>query len=429
MTTTFSFRFYKNLLLLALGSITIPAFSQTSWSLVYTPQEPTEHFNGIYAVNKDRVILSSEWGRVYRSTNACQSVELYQVQGNFSIFGDIGFTSPQNGFIGGGCWFPTGECTTSTMLRTTDGGDTWTAQQINNNLGVLMSVNTFPNGEVFVVGDYSGVYHFDPQTNTWDSLGSPAGISGFYTGLEFPDPQNGFLLHHSLNGDTLYRTQNGGVSWSVVQGNIPFFSNFSPFSMHFFDAQHGIIAGFQGTLFQTTDGGNNWTDLKEFGPSTQIYDMQFLDEQTGYISLFDNQTQKGLIYRTDDGGANWTPEFEVSDDIFHYFHFFDKNNGYALDGASNIYRRAGTSGTKGIKAENPLKISPNPVSNIFTVSVMPAITSIDGGSMFSLFDITGRKVLEQNLTSETTTVSCAALANGMYWYVCGGFTGKVVVQR
>lgn len=294
MATSFRFNLHKNLLLLALVSHTTFAFSQNNWSLVYTPQEPTEHFYGIYAVSKDRVILTSEWGRVYRSANACQTVELFQVPGNFSIYQDIGFTSPQNGFIGGGCWFPTGECTSTTMLRTTDGGETWAAQQISNSLGVLMSVNTFPNGEVFVVGDYSGVYHFDPQTNMWDSLGTPSGIVGYHIGLDFVDPQNGFLLHHGQSFDSLYRTSNGGVSWQIVNGNAPAMSSFAA-EMIFLDAQRGFIAGTLGKLYQTTDGGVTWPVLKDFGEQEMIHHIDFVDAQTGYLALYNQQTKKGRI--------------------------------------------------------------------------------------------------------------------------------------
>lgn len=99
-----------------------------------------------------------------------------------------------------------------------------------------------------------------------------------------------------------------------------------------------------------------------------------------------------------------------------------------MDSNSKIYRRSGASGVETVQADNPLKINPNPASNTLNVSMMSA-SFPNEGLLFSLFDFSGRKVLEQNLTGENATVSCAALANGLYWYVCGGFTGKVAVQR
>lgn len=111
--------------------------TQSNWSLVHTPTDPTEQYNGIHAITQNKVVLSSEGGRTYRSNNGCQTVDLYQVPGNYPIWGDINFADAQNGFIGGGCWFPFGDCISSAMLRTTDGGATWSVQQLGNNIGVL----------------------------------------------------------------------------------------------------------------------------------------------------------------------------------------------------------------------------------------------------------------------------------------------------
>ena len=401
------------------------SYAQNGWSLVYTPADPSEHYNGIYAVDKNNVVLSSEWGRVYRSTNGCQTVDLFQVPGNYSIFGEIGFTDSQNGFIGGGCWFPFDECISSAMLHTTDGGATWSAQQLGPGIGVLTGVNALPNGEVFVVGDYSGVYHFDPQTGTWDSLGTPAGIVGYHIDLQFLDAENGFLLHHGHDNDTLYRTDNGAVSWTVVNPDIQIVYSGS---VHFFDTQHGLLPGTNGILYHTSNGGVTWTPLHEFGINERLQYIDFIDNQTGYIAVFNEQAQQGRILRTDDGGSNWVPELEIANGNFQALHLSDKNNGYAFDSANRIYRRTGASDIKVIPAEISWKVSPNPVSNTLTVS-RQSNTASSHAVLFSLFDILGHKVLQQTFAGETAQISCAHLANGVYWYKCGSETGKIIVAR
>lgn len=54
---------------------------------------------------------------------------------------------------------------------------------------------------------------------------------------------------------TIYHTINGGDSWFAQNSN----SNFDLFSILFSDSVNGIAVGDFGTLITTNDGGNNWT--------------------------------------------------------------------------------------------------------------------------------------------------------------------------
>ncbi len=400
--------------------------AQNGWSLVYSPVEPSEHFSGVYAVDQNTFVLSSEWGRVYRSTNGGQSVSLYQVPGNFSIFNDISFFDTQNGFIGGGCWFPTSECISSVILRTADGGANWTAHQVSTGVGILTALHTFPDGSAYALGDYSGVYHFDPQTNLWDSLGTPAGLApGYHLDLRLVNQETGFLLHHGIANNTLYRTDNGGQSWVTVNAAIPDLANES--NLHFFDGQRGLLPGSGGTLYQTTDGGINWIPVEEFGVDEVISHIDFVDQQTGYIAVYNQQTQTGRIYRSNDGGSSWTAEATTDGYFFTDFHFADKNNGYALDSGSRVFRRSGTNAVSGLANDSAVKVCPNPAADQFVVKLSADLQYEQDN--FRLYDATGRLVRTVSLTGPQTTISCAGMQNGFYWYQWGDTVGRIIISH
>jgi hypothetical protein len=134
------------------------------------------------------------------------------------------------------------------------------------------------------------------------------------------------------------------------------------------------------------------------------------------------------FFRTADGGISWTPELDINTGGFKGLHFVDKNNGYAFDNANRIYRRTATSGIADVKSEITITFSPNPVTSTLSISRKSGAFS-NQDILFSLYDVTGRRVLQQILTGETTLVSCAHLADGIYWYECGGEVGKVIVAR
>jgi len=58
--------------------------------------------------------------------------------------------------------------------------------------------------------------------------------------------------------------------------------------------------GDMGLMYKSTDGGANWTQLYDFGPFTVPSDLCFMNADTGFVNIYDNQ------HRTVDGGVSWT---------------------------------------------------------------------------------------------------------------------------
>ena len=156
----------------------------------------------------------------------------------------VSFADSINGYISGSAGF---------VNKTTDGGKTWT------------------NVSVASTQDMYGVYFLNKNE------GYAAGNTG-----------------------DLFKTTNAGTNWNKL--TTPNSSN-NYAQIHFFDGLNGIAGGGtlsrNGALIKTTDGGANWTDIPVPGMSS-IYDIEFIDNTTGYICGCDNN-----IFKTTDGGATW----------------------------------------------------------------------------------------------------------------------------
>ena len=116
--------------------------------------------------------------------------------------------------------------------------------------------------------------------------------------VDFANAQYGVL---AANRATAARTMDGGKTWRAFSMN----SSLSPEKRnstltHVFllDERVGFIAGENGVLFKTEDGGESWLPLRIAGAFGVLESAFFIDEQTGWVV-----GSGGMAYRTEDGGA------------------------------------------------------------------------------------------------------------------------------
>jgi len=178
--------------------------------------------------------------------------------------------------------------THSTILKTTDGGDTW-------NLVTLDDSFNFHLGEVFFINSLQG----------W-AAGSSAEI-----------------IH----------TTDGGTTWTMQ----PTGTNLDLYHVFFADANSGWATGggmFSSILLHTADGGQTWNTQRYYeGTDLDVFygSIHFVDTSTGWMS-----TSTGIEY-TSDGGETWvieTPAYVA--DIFFLAH----GQGWAV-GGTQIYKYQG----------------------------------------------------------------------------------------
>ncbi len=137
------------------------------------------------------------------------------------------------------------------VYRSDDGGATWQDASIGlapNQAYLGISFVDADHG--FVSGGFaSGVVSRTADGgDTWQSLPS-SGLGGYARWLWFADEQIGL----ASCGDGIYRTEDGGMSWTLVQA-----ANYgSPLAVD--PSGRGFaLDGFDGTLFTTGDAGLTW---------------------------------------------------------------------------------------------------------------------------------------------------------------------------
>src|ERR1035437_9295042 len=91
----------------------------------------------------------------------------------------------------------------------------------------------------------------------------------------------------------------------------------------FIDANTGIIAGDNGSILKTSDGGQTWIS-RQSGTSSTLRNINFVDANTGFAV-----GANGAILKTTDGGDTWIYTQE-SDYTYIGVDFPDQNTGYIV---------------------------------------------------------------------------------------------------
>lgn len=159
---------------------------------------------------------------------------------------------------------------------------------------------------------------------TWYDLTPPGNPPiGYSSTLAVVDGLHAWLLLPNADYFTggLWRTSDGGLNWDVIQ--VPFGGG----SLQFLDestgrmlADRGAAAGSQAVeLFQSADGGRNWTSVFTNDPSRPgaasslplggiKTGMTFLDASSGWVTGSQPVDGEIYLYRTRDGGSLWTQQ-------------------------------------------------------------------------------------------------------------------------
>ena len=157
------------------------------------------------------------------------------------------------------------------------------------------------------------LYESHDDGNTWywveDSLSSPEPYRYFLnpdTVISYKlDVQEsgltswvaGLIFYYSHDGSRSYRKLNIPGIWNELT---PVDVAYPSINSHFFiNGLIGYLAGSDGNILKTVDGGQSWKNVNS-GVSDDLLDVQFLDKNTGFaVGKF------GRILKTEDGGESW----------------------------------------------------------------------------------------------------------------------------
>ncbi len=303
-----------------------------------------------------------------------------------------------------------------TSLRTTDGGQTWTAFFITNQ--DLEDVAFHPSDPAIglIVGDDGRIFRTTDGGGSWSQVSS--GIASNLRAVAF---STGSIAYAAGSDGVILRSNDYGASWSVVEsgtvrwegiwavgdnlawvvgreGNIKATTNagqswsVQPSStgsdlhgVFFIDSNNGWAVGQNDVALRTTNGGASWA-MSNAGINVSLDGVHFESASEGWVvgSL-------GRIWQTTNGGTNWVQETSpVSSELNDVF-FTDANHGWAVGASGRIVARI----SSGIEDKpvpgqrGAIEVRPNPVTSHSSISyLVPA----SGRTEVRVVDALGRLV-------------------------------------
>ena len=227
--------------------------------------------------------------------------------------------------------------TEGTVLRTTDGGKTWTKLKVpkaedldfrgihafDDKAAVLMSSGPAEKGQ-------ARVYRTTDGGKTWTQVLEEKTKGAFFDAIAFWDAKHGILLGDPVEGHfMIYTTQDAGETWQRV---VPLKMPSALAGEGAFAASNSCLAvGGNGTawfgtgggpvarVFRSTNGGLSWTvfdtPIHPANASTGIFSLVFQSALNGLFVGGDYQQPAANFpnpFVANDGGRAWAPIHSIS---------------------------------------------------------------------------------------------------------------------
>lgn len=260
------------------------------------------------------VVLSEQHSVEFLSIESNWSAVNIDELRNFIDVNAVHFLDENRGWLLGG-FEGDGFGDETQILKTTDGGITWTEQFFTEDYAMLDLY--FANEESgWVVGGTNFVLHTDDGGETWtQQIVDESASFLYFQSVFFIDENTGWITGE----DYVYKTDNGGESWTIQ--NLPSFT--SARDIYFTDNETGWVGAFnEPGILKTTDGGDTWLASAD---TSRIHGISFVDDQSGFAVGWN-----GAFYKTTDGGGNWQTMPTGSTANLYAVTFFDENIGWLV---------------------------------------------------------------------------------------------------
>jgi photosystem II stability/assembly factor-like uncharacterized protein len=244
------------------------------------------------------IIRTSDGGQTWTET------PIEQQGAHVTALNAIHFINANEGWVAGADLAPEGTLLEPYILKTTDGGATWAISKIN--------FKQVPTAMFFIDANTGWMGGATPPLGEEEGSGGPSAILG---------------------------TTDGGHTWHP-QINVPV----SIFDINFINSMNGWACGSKGAIYNTTDGGRTWNSqrselepgdgpvsltsegLKQF----RMLGIQFTDSENGFAAASSEEVNEGWLIVTNNGGATWTKRWKVGDSGVRDIFFLNANEGWAL---------------------------------------------------------------------------------------------------
>ena len=244
-----------------------------------------EDINEIYFRNDDngylvagkKMFMTRDGGRNWQEVSIYNPAEY---RGLTPEFLSIRFADKKRGLVVGSLLNKNDEVVDSLVLRTDDGGETWTRKLVpfKRELFHLDFVNS---SRGWIVGDKGIILVTYDGGKNWQVQKS--GTDKALYNVDFRDSEDGYAVGGK---GIILRTENGGETWETVKTNFP--NTF--LRVDFADDKNGWIVGYGGTILRSSDRGKTWVK-QEINTKDNLYGL-FMMKKYGWAV-----GAKGLIVK------------------------------------------------------------------------------------------------------------------------------------
>lgn len=199
-----------------------------------------------------------------------------------------------------------GETSRAMIISTIDGGENWARETFRESFGFYRL--QFVNEQTGFVCGYNGaIMRASFGGLYWELLDTDTDET--FRMLHFPTEETGYAVaweaDRYLQPSKMYKTSDSGDEWDLVHD---FGANTVIGGLHFMTADHGFISGNDGyeCIYETEDGGENWNRIFRSDVRVVLQDIHFNGDFGWCMS------DRGRIIATQDAGESWELE-EVED--------------------------------------------------------------------------------------------------------------------
>ncbi|MDZ4169670.1 MAG: YCF48-related protein [Coriobacteriia bacterium] len=207
----------------------------------------------------------------------------------------------------------------------------------------------------------------------------------------FVDASRGWAVCDSTEGDYVVGTTDGGSTWNELA------SDRGGTAVSFWDAQNGWMAGQNGRVYATSDGGSSWT-TQTTGTFEALWDIDFTSATRGWAC-----GSGDTLLKTVDAGVTWSRVVvPLSGGSLESVDFIDANRGWIVDSFGGVYRTtnggvswerfsSGARGLMGVRflADGRTGWAAGYVFRDRTTSCMTVLSTVDGGATWSIPTLAG----------------------------------------
>jgi photosystem II stability/assembly factor-like uncharacterized protein len=229
------------------------------------------------------------------------------------------------------------------VLRSNDGGSTWSSQPVPADLDSLHAVDFVSASRGWAVGKLGTILFTNNGGASWSQQTAPVGSANLYD-VAFANSNLGWCVGQ---GGVILKTANGGTSWSTQASTVS--SDLQGVAALAGDTNRAWATGAAGVLLVTTNGGTTWT-APSASANASYNAVKFFDPNNGWVV-----GAGGTMLRTTDGGVTWS-RMTGTNKTLADIDFVSPTHGWTVGATSTILRTT-NGGTSWSALSLPISVS------------------------------------------------------------------------